>query len=112
MLRLFQAWTKLISKKYEYPCEGCLALPGQCYQLCDKVEIDDDKLREAGRKANENKKHLTCPDCGGQEWYDGSTGGLCVNIKCNKCGHWFNYAGPLGFAQRIHIDKESKRIYD
>ena len=99
------------SKGYEYPCKGCLALPGQCYQLCDKVERDENKLRAAGDLANKNQDHLTCPDCGGQSWYDGPCGGMSQNIKCGTCGHWFNFAGPLGFTERIHVG-ENGRIYD
>ena len=99
------------SKEYQYPCEGCVALPGGCRQLCDKVEMDNDKLRKAGEQANRNKKNLTCPDCGGQKWYDGPCGGMSQNIKCGKCGHWFNYGGPFGFTERIHLD-ENGRVFD
>ncbi len=45
-----------------------------------------------------------CPDCGGNEWYEGPSGGMCQNIKCanDMCGCKLNtcFAG----AQRIAND--------
>lgn len=97
--------------KYVFPCADCIVLPGKCMKLCDKVEMEDDKIKIAGELANKDKEHLTCPDCGGQEWYDGPCGGMSQNIKCGKCGHWFNFGGPFGFTQRIHVG-ENGRVYD
>ena len=100
-----------LNKGYEFPCKGCIVLPGRCNQLCDKVVMEDDEVREAGEKATKNQEHLTCLDCGGQEWYDGPSGGMSQNIKCGRCGHWFNFGGPFGFTERIHVG-ENKRVYN
>lgn len=37
-------------------------------------------------------KNHTCPDCGGEKFYDGPQGGMSVNIKCatEGCDSWFN----------------------
>lgn len=41
-----------------------------------------------------------CPDCGSEEFLQGPSGGLSVNIQCDKCKHWFNH---MGFGlERIH----------
>ncbi len=31
-----------------------------------------------------------CPDCGGQSWYEGPSGGMCQNIECGDCGTRLN----------------------
>ena len=33
-----------------------------------------------------------CPDCSGEEFFEGPSGGLSVNIRCGKCGNWFNHS--------------------
>lgn len=103
---------KIISRKIKYPCENCLILPLGCYQLCDRVEMDNEKLRNLMLKAGSQDGDIHCPDCGNVTWYDGPSGGLSVNCKCGKCGHWFNLAPNLMGFERIHIDPETKRIYD
>lgn len=102
----------IFNKKIKYPCEDCLILPLGCYQLCDRVEMDNDKMKKTIFKAGEIDGGLHCPDCGCTEWYDGPSGGLSINSKCGKCGHWFNLAPNLMGFERIHIDPETKRIYD
>ncbi len=102
----------LISKKIEYPCEDCLILPLGCRQLCEKVEMDNEKLKETMIKAGEIDGGLHCPDCGCTEWYEGPHGGLSINCKCAKCGHWFNLAPNLMCFQRVNYDPRNRRIYD
>lgn len=103
---------KIISRKIKYPCENCLILPLGCYQLCDRVEMDNEKLRDLMLKAGSQDGDVHCPDCGNVTWYDGPRGGLSVNSKCGVCGHWFNLApGLMGF-ERIHVDPETGKIYD
>lgn len=41
-----------------------------------------------------------CPDCGGDRFLEGPSGGMCVNLKCANCGSKFNFAPSLG-AHRI-----------
>jgi len=45
-----------------------------------------------------------CPDCGGTEWFEGPSGGACVNIKCanDACGTKLNTFANQ--AQRIGRD--------
>ena len=31
-----------------------------------------------------------CPDCGSNDFLEGPSGGLSINIKCAKCDHKFN----------------------
>lgn len=101
----------IFKRKVKFPCEGCLILPAGCYQLCDKVEMDEDKMRELMFRAGELDGGLHCPDCGCTEWYDGPSGGLSINSKCGGCGHWFNLAPGLMVFQRIHVGENGK-IYD
>lgn len=46
-----------------------------------------------------------CPDCGNTEFYEGPSGGLCINVKCanEACGTRLNVAHLPGLmlAQRI-----------
>ena len=93
---------KLISKQWKkwfpptppkYPCQEChmTLLEQGCSQLCDKMEMDDDKIL----------KHLlafnTCPDCGCKKFYEGPRGGMSVNLQCLGCGHKFNNSMPMAF---------------
>lgn len=36
---------------------------------------------------------LVCPYCNGTDWYEGSKGGMSINIMCAnpQCEHWFNW---------------------
>jgi hypothetical protein len=77
-----------------FPCIDCV-VSANCTELCDKVEMDNDKLTEIARKYN------CCPDCGGKKFLEGPQGGLCTNIMCAKCRHRFN-ASPFGL-ERIGI---------
>jgi DNA-directed RNA polymerase subunit RPC12/RpoP len=36
-----------------------------------------------------------CPDCGCREFYEGPSGGLCINWQCAGCGNKFNI-GQVG----------------
>jgi len=89
-----------VEEKYEikFPCDGCIIAP-TCKKLCDKIIMNDDKLME------EFLLHNCCPDCGSNEFIEGPCGGMAQNVKCAKCGHWFNFALPVAI-QRIHIDSE------
>lgn len=44
---------------------------------------------------------LTCSDCGGVEFNRGASGGNSENVRCRKCGQWWNDMGPFGL-ERIH----------
>jgi hypothetical protein len=48
------------------------------------------RLRQLFHKA---PSPLRCPYCGGNEWYEGPSGGMSTNIMCANpdCEHWFNY---------------------
>jgi hypothetical protein len=78
----------------KFPCEGCLVYPGGCRELCDKVEMDNKKLKELFLKYN------ACPDCGSEQLYEGPSGGMCTNVTCAGCGHRFNLGLPV-FIERI-----------
>lgn len=82
--------------KPEYPCVGCVVF-ASCTKMCDKLEMDEDKIFKHFMEYN------TCIDCGSEKFSEGPTGGMCVNVKCVSCGHWFNLALPL-FIQRIRIN--------
>jgi hypothetical protein len=36
-----------------------------------------------------------CPNCGSEQFYEGPSGGLAINVKCAGCGLWFNNT-PFG----------------
>lgn len=46
-----------------------------------------------------------CPDCGSLDFYEGPSGGLCVNYQCAGCGSRFNigcaFDGTLLLVERI-----------
>jgi len=85
---------------YKFPCSSkeCLVRVS-CKQSCDKIEMDNEKLRELFLKNN------GCPDCGSEKFMEGPSGGMATNIKCYGCGHWFNMGLPL-FIERIHITSD------
>ena len=87
-------------KKVKFPCKDCLVSAAHCKKLCDKVEMDDEKIKEFVVKQAEETNNLVCIDCGCTDWYEGPCGGLAQNIKCAGCGHCFNMGLPL-FFQRI-----------
>jgi len=95
----------------KFPCEECLILPAGCHQLCDKVEMDSEKMKALIYRAGEKDGELHCPDCGYTKWYDGPSGGMCINSKCGRCGHWFNLAPHLMGFERIHVGENGK-VYD
>lgn len=66
----------------------------ECRQICDKVEMDKDKIKELF------ETHMVCIDCGSDEMLEGPCGGMAQNVKCAKCGHKFNFGPPL-FIHRI-----------
>lgn len=45
------------------------------------------------------RKHQRCPDCRGDEFLEGPSGGMSTNIMCSSCGARFNMS-PFG-AERI-----------
>jgi hypothetical protein len=83
-----------------YPCQECFmtTLEQGCTQLCDKMEMDDDKLLK------NITTHGKCPDCGAGKFWEGPSGGMSVNITCCGCGHKFNNSMPLAF-ERISIGR-------
>lgn len=42
-----------------------------------------------------------CPDCGGEGFYEGPSGGISTNISCATCEHRFNVTPMLRRAERI-----------
>lgn len=42
-----------------------------------------------------------CPDCGGEGFLEGPSGGMSTNISCATCGHRFNVTPIIGRAERI-----------
>lgn len=42
-----------------------------------------------------------CPDCGGEGFLEGPSGGMSTNIACATCGHRFNVTPIVGRAERI-----------
>jgi len=101
----FWTWKKLkeektseiVIRKYEFPCSSdkCI-VRAACTQACDKLEMDDNKVKDLFLE------HNACPDCGSEKFNEGPSGGAATNVKCSGCGHWFNLGLPL-FIQRIHI---------
>jgi tRNA(Ile2) C34 agmatinyltransferase TiaS len=43
----------------------------------------------------------SCPDCGGEDFLEGPSGGMSVNISCEKCGTRFNLTPLLRRVDRI-----------
>ena len=39
---------------------------------------------------------LVCLNCGSNQFYEGPSGGMAVNVKCGGCGLWWNNT-PFGF---------------
>lgn len=50
---------------------------------------DAEKVRAAILKGE-------CPDCGGKEFLEGPSGGICTNYKCANCGSKFNIGAAFG----------------
>ena len=86
------------SKNELFPCKECLVKP-TCTKACERIIMDNNKLKEV------SFEYKCCPDCGSTEFSEGPSGGLCTNIKCCSCGHWFNIS-PFTF-ERIHFNKET-----
>lgn len=65
--------------------------PGECY-------IDE---TESGKLYIEMRKW--CPDCHHvpPRYYEGPSGGVCVNIFCGDCGAGFNITPIVEVAERI-----------
>lgn len=90
----------VVKGKTKFPCSSdqCLVRAG-CSKACDKIEMDDRKLIKLFME------YKACPDCGSESFMEGPSGGGAQNVKCNGCGHWFNFGLPL-FIQRIHIESD------
>jgi len=65
-----------------------------------KLKIKREEIKEMASSFNINIKKHGCPDCGCTEFERGPQGGLCINIKCCKCGATYNM-GPAGYAERL-----------
>lgn len=83
-----------VKKISVFPCKDCIVLPSGCSALCDKVEMNNKKVKELFLK------HECCIDCGSTHLLEGPSGGMSQNIECAKCGHKFNLGLPL-FIERI-----------
>ena len=88
----------LVDEKFPSSSDNCLVRM-TCTKPCEKIEMDDNKLMDLFM---ENK---ACPDCGSESFAEGPSGGAATNVRCNGCGHYFNFALPV-FIQRIHVTKE------
>ena len=88
---------KFWKKEELFPCssDNCLVRMA-CTKACEKLIIDEDKLKDAFLE------HNCCPDCGSQKFAEGPSGGMSQNVQCAGCNHWFNLALPL-FIERIHV---------
>lgn len=42
-----------------------------------------------------------CPDCKANNFFEGPSAGVCVNVECAKCGSRFNVEIMSGTAERI-----------
>jgi hypothetical protein len=85
-----------------FPCDNCINF-NTCKNGCELLEYDEVKLNKLFLK------YKCCPDCGCPTLYEGPTGGLSVNVKCSKCGHYFNLGFPM-FSQRISMDPNTKEF--
>jgi hypothetical protein len=79
-----------------FPCKECIVRPA-CKQACEKIEMDDEKLSEMVYK---NK---CCPDCGSDDFQEGPSGGMSINMRCDSCHHWFNVCDVVRQFDRIHV---------
>ena len=54
----------------------------------------------------EQPEGLVCTYCGGTKWYEGPSGGMCINILCAnpECRHWFNDTGYFGLQDLERIE--------
>ena len=81
---------------YKFPCKECLVQSSCDFSKpCDKLEMDDKKVKELFSKYN------CCPDCGSERFHEGASGGMATNVECCGCGHEYNMGLPL-FIQRIN----------
>ena len=57
-------------------------------------------------------RNSMCPDCGGVEFYEGPSGGLCTNYECSnpKCGSRFNIAPGFHY-ERISKPMPNKDVH-
>ncbi|MFW9871732.1 MAG: hypothetical protein ACFFG0_01430 [Candidatus Thorarchaeota archaeon] len=75
--------------KQKFPCKDCLILPLGCNQLCDKVEMNYNKLSSNFIRVSLDHKVAYCPDCGMSKLHVGDTGVYPYTWYCNKCKHKF-----------------------
>jgi len=81
--------------KYKFPCKECIILlTGNCRELCNKVEMDNNIIKVLF------ETYECCPDCGCKQFFEGPCGGLSQNVTCSNCRHNFNWTLPL-FIERI-----------
>jgi len=68
-------------------------------------------IKEDDVKITEKDGKIYCPNCGSDQWYEGPSGGMAVNIKCANCGLWFN-STPFGldFIGIKELAGESKKL--
>lgn len=94
---MFDFLKSKMKEKYSFPCENCLVFPC-CSKVgqCEKLEWDNDEVRKFFLG------HERCPDCGTTEFHECQCGGICTNVRCTGCGHWFNIGGLPMFIERIH----------
>lgn len=86
-------------------------------QLLSKVRGRLFKCKSVQKEAEPKRKATTtdqfpldmtngCPDCQSDNFLEGPSGGMCVNVKCENCGHTFNIFPMLGAGHRISPTEE------
>lgn len=103
----------------ERSCDGCgERIHGEDFQQDQwghsreqvKKVIGIDESRDGLTRVDREKlQHGHCPDCFGDQWYEGPSGGMATNYTCAnpECGSRFNLALPM-FASRISEPQPNK----
>lgn len=69
----------------------------------------DPKIPHLTETELEEQDSIVCPNCKGTEWLEGPSGGMSVNIMCNRCHSKYNYMGPFGLDE-LEIKNDHKDI--
>ncbi len=94
-------WNKVKQLFNRCRCRSYHERTGEHVEECPKYE---EPKHEDGK--------LYCPNCGGDQWYEGPSGGMATNIKCANCGIWFN-STPFGLdfiGVKTNIGETSRKM--
>jgi hypothetical protein len=73
------------------PCPICLGDTGHIVNMNERAAEDGE--RPEGFDARRWPWPApACTYCNGTEFEGGPRGGVAQNIRCKRCGHWFNYS--------------------